>query len=318
MGKSTVLETANGYFKNVQTSPNKDLLAISQSDAKLVIKSVAEDSSTIYIDLLNESNCTAWFPIQPGPAGVVASASNDRPIVLYNAMEGCEICKYLTMNHVEAIDAPLSIDFTYDGGRLVCGGLECIRVFDVQRPGREYDLLKLSDTRASKDGLKGRVSALSVRKDSSLIAAVGTFNGCLGVVDLNNLQLIFESTGKIGALQQIAFSEDGWSMYTYSRKAESILCWDLRNMSIRQEIPRPNMNTNQRLHFDVHSGMIGFGDTVGNVYIYSLNDGKCIYNANICDGTSISGVSLMDSDNIICSSGNRGSLCGSVTKIKFK
>lgn len=313
-----LISIPNGFLKNVKASPKKNLLAIPQNGSKVHVLQV-DGTLTCTIYTLNETNCISWFPFQTD-VGVLAAASNDRPIVLYNTNDGTEICSYLTMNHIEQIDAPLAMDFIHDASRLVCGGFESVRMFDIQRPGKEHDLIKLSPTRASKEGLKGRVSALTVRQDSSQIAALGTFNdGGLGIMDLKSHQLIFESTGRLGSVQQIAFSEDGWSMYTYSRRSERILCWDLRSMAIRSEILRPNMNTNQRLHFDLYSNdLIAFGDSIGNVYINSASNGESVYNSHICEN-SISGVSFIDANTIVCCNGDRHSTMDSrVQKINFK
>lgn len=317
---STLISVHGAYCKNVQSSPNKDLLAVSQSQSRLVIMD-SEGAIISNLELLNESNCTTWYPNQFSQSAVIASASNDRPIVLYNAFDGSEVCKYLTMNHVEMIDAPLAMDFSVDASRLICGGDECLRVFDVQRPVREFECVKLSATKGSKEGLKGRVSSLAVRRDASMITAIGTFNGNLGIYDFSSNQLIFESVGRIGAAQQIAFSPDGWTMFTFSRKMDSILCWDLRCMAIRLQINRPHMQTNQRLHFDNFENMVGFGDSCGNLYIHDQNDGTLLYNDNLCNqGHAASGVTFLSANTVACSLGSRQEMTDAslVVKIKFK
>jgi WD40 repeat protein len=150
-----------------------------------------------------------------------------------------------------------------------------------------------------------------VRRDSSTLAAIGTFNGCLGFIDYKSEQLLFESTGIIGAVEQIAFSEDLWNMFTYSRKDEVINCWDLRTMSIYKTLQRPNMNTNQRLYFDTIGKRIAFGNTTGDIYIY--NTASCeLQSTYTLSSSPVSAVSFVQQDELVYSIG-----CG-VSKIKIK
>jgi WD40 repeat protein len=292
----------NVYFKNVLASPNKDSVAVERSDSKVTILGI-EGNMIAQLDLLNTSNCLTWFPHQFNGVGFLAVSSNNRPIVLYNAATGRSICSYIPFNHVEMIDPPLAMDFTFDGAHLVAGSYECIRIFDVQRPGSEHTCVKLSDSRASKEGIKGRISALAVRQDAAYLIAAGSFNNNFGLLDLRAEALIYQSRGRIGSVLQMSFSNDGLKFFTYARQDTKINVWDLRTMSICSTIDRPNANTAQRLHYSYYDDKIAFGDSLGCIYLCN-DDGKSLFSSKT-HSCSVSGVCLVDDSSVISCNGER-------------
>lgn len=293
----------NNFFKNVLASPNKDMIAVDRNDSTIMILDT-EGNLKCNISLLNVSSCSAWFPLQSNSGGVLAVSSKERPIVLYNTTTGESICNYVPFNHVEAIDVPLSIDFTVDTQRLVAGGFECIRVFDVQRPGSDHSVIKLSESRSAKEGVKGRVSSLSVRRDISDLVAAGSFDNHIGILDLRSESLIFSSTGNVGSIFQVSFSQDGWKLYSYARKDSQINVWDLRTMTVCNTINRPFAETSQRLHFSLYNDKIAFGDKLGNVYMLTDNENGQMFSSQAHE-CAVSGVCVIDNATVISCSGER-------------
>lgn len=298
------LLTACKFYKNVLPSPNQTHLAIDQHGANLLILDVIE-RQPLKIKLLNDSNSVSWFPFQVDRAGAIAVASNNRPIVLYNSETCKTVCHYVPFNSIESIDSPLSIDFTADGSSLVAGGFECLRLFNVQRPGSEHSVIKLSESRASRNGIKGRVSSLCLRKDPTNLAAIGTFNHGLGILDLRSEDLLFQCSGAVGSVLQLAFSLDGWSLFSYSRKESHIKEWDLRSMNLANTIDRPNMEaTNQRLHFGcLKGGGLAFGDCLGNIYVH--RNGERVVKLDQVHQHPVTGVACFDDDSLVSCCGDR-------------
>lgn len=134
-----------------------------------------------------------WYPYmnssQPESCAFVA-ASRDQPIHLYDAYNGSIRATYSPYNALDEMESPNVVQFTPDGSRIFAGGFRTDRTihkFDVSRPGRDSDILRLGKTRRSKDGQKGILSALAFPSTTSVFSkvfAVATYSpGSIFVYD---------------------------------------------------------------------------------------------------------------------------------------
>jgi WD40 repeat protein len=138
----------------------------------------------------------AWYPLmnsyQPASCAFITSC-RDQPIHLIDAYTGSIRATYSPYNALDEMEAPNVLQFTPGGDRIFASGFRTDRTihkFDVSRPGRDSDILRLGKTRRSKDGQKGIVSAIAFPDKvnsafaGSNVFAVGTYSpGSIYVYD---------------------------------------------------------------------------------------------------------------------------------------
>jgi WD40 repeat protein len=97
---------------------------------------------------------------------------------LYDAMTGACRASYCPYNELDEMASPTVFCFHPDGGKFIVGGWRdrTLQVFDLGRPGREpADTWRLGQTRRSRDGQKGLVSALRYSPTNHGTFCVGTY-----------------------------------------------------------------------------------------------------------------------------------------------
>lgn len=160
--------------------------------------------------------------------------------------------------------------------RIYCGYENMIEIFDVHRPGPESQKVPTIPKRKSKRGQKGIISCLDFCPDYSGLYAAGSYSQSIGIYDETNHELCLKLTGFSGGTTQVKFSKDGTLLFSASRHANSILCWDIRDSAnILYELPRPG-KTNQRIAFDIDATgrYLMTGDELGNILIYDVFTGE--------------------------------------------
>lgn len=126
--------------------------------------------------------------------------------------------------------------------------------------------------RKSRKGQKGILSCIDFSTDG--LYAVGSYSQSIGIYDETNNELCLKLNGfEGGGVTQVKFSKDGIHLFSASRHADSILCWDIRNTAnTLYELPRFG-RTNQRIQFDLDASgqSLITGDTNGNVSVYDIS-----------------------------------------------
>lgn len=126
--------------------------------------------------------------------------------------------------------------------------------------------------RKSRKGQKGILSCIDFSTDG--LYAVGSYSQSVGIYDETNNELCLKLNGfQGGGVTQVKFSKDGLYLFSASRHADSILCWDIRDTAnVLYELPRPG-RTNQRIQFDLDASgrYLMTGDTHGNVLVYDIS-----------------------------------------------
>jgi hypothetical protein len=90
--------------------------------------------------------------------------------------------------------------------RIYSGFYNAIRVFDLQRPGRDCELYPTCPTRKSKDGYKGIVSTLAFSPDRSGLFAAGTFSKSVALHDERDPRhALYVLWGQKGGVTQVSF-----------------------------------------------------------------------------------------------------------------
>jgi len=109
------------------------------------------------------------------------------------------------------------------------------------------------------------------------LLAAGSFNGYLGLFDLRHriepIASFRDLEENPSAVMQVQFSEDGWFMFSSSRKTNTILQWDLRTGSLFRRLSPRIHDSCQRLRFDLSDLHLLTGDSLGNLIRFDLKDG---------------------------------------------
>ncbi|KAL6843535.1 hypothetical protein ACP4OV_026597 [Aristida adscensionis] len=219
-----------------------------------------------------------WYPYMSlsDPATCVfASTTRDHPIHLWDATTGELRCTYRAYDAMDEIAAALSISFNSTGAKLFAGYNKAIRVFDVHRPGRDFEQYSLSK---GGDGPTGIVSSISFSPHNGMLA-VGSYSQTTAVYAESNMEPLYVLHGQLGGVTQVLFSKDGNYLYTGGRKDPYILCWDLRNtVDIVYKLYRSADTTNQRIYFDIEpcGRHLATGGQDGMVHVYDLQGGEWV------------------------------------------
>ncbi|XP_020094513.1 telomerase Cajal body protein 1 [Ananas comosus] len=283
----------NNFLKGVKWSPDGSSFLTSSDDNTLRLfylpedacsaehnAAVDEEDSYVASLIVKEAESVydyCWYPymsVSDPATCVFASTTRDHPIHLWDAITGELRCTYRAYDAMDEITAALSLSFNPSGTKLFAGYNKAIRVFDVHRPGRDFEQYSLLK---GKEGPSGIVSSISFSPTHSGVLAVGSYSQTTAIYAESNMEPLYVLHGQLGGVTQVLFSKDGNYLYTGGRKDPYILCWDIRNtVGIVYKLYRSSDNTNQRISFDIEPGgrHLGTGGQDGLVHIYDLQSGQ--------------------------------------------
>ncbi|KAK9152163.1 hypothetical protein Syun_010472 [Stephania yunnanensis] len=219
-----------------------------------------------------------WYPYMSASdpnTFVFASTTRDHPIHLWDATSGQLRCTYRAYDSMDEITAALSIAFNPTGSKLFAGYNKSIRVFDLHRPGRDFE--QYSTIQGNKEGQSGIISALAFCPAHSGMLAAGSYSQTTAIYREDNMELLYVLHGQEGGITHVQFSRDGNYLYTGGRRDPYILCWDIRNtVGTVYKLYRFTETTNQRIFFDIEpcGRHLGTGGQDGQVHIYDLLTGQ--------------------------------------------
>jgi WD40 repeat protein len=204
------------------------------------------------------------------------TTSRDHPIQLWDAFTGEMRSSYRAYNNADELTAALSLCPDPFSNNLFCGFDECIRIFDISRPGREYSTLrtrKLTGKRKrQRTGQQGVVSCMEVAPDLSKLLCAGSFSGEVALYDQSSFECMSTLECHPTGLTCLRFSPDGRYLFTGARMSDDIRCWDIRDTSrLLGVIPR-TCRTNMKMSFDLdYSGrFLASGSEAGHVQLVDL------------------------------------------------
>lgn len=115
----------------------KSLFGDSQNDQDAVIH--AKEGGTVYD--------YTWYPhmssADPSTCFFI-STSQGHPVHLWNAYTGEMHASYRGYNHLDENISALSLTFNAAGDKILAGYDGEVRIFDTQRPGREYQVRRMT------------------------------------------------------------------------------------------------------------------------------------------------------------------------------
>ncbi|KAG8376846.1 hypothetical protein BUALT_Bualt09G0106300 [Buddleja alternifolia] len=208
---------------------------------------------------------------------VFMTTARDLPIHLWDANSGQLRCTYRAYDAMDEIAAAFSIGFNPTGTKIFAGYNNTIRIFDIHRPGRDFE--QHSTLSGKKEGQSGIISSIAFSPSYSGMLAAGSYSQTSAIYREDNMEPLYVLHGQEGGVTQVQFSKDGNYLYTGGRKDPYVLCWDIRKtVDIVYKLYRSCEGTNQRIQFDIEplGRYLGTGGQDGLVHIYDLQTGQWI------------------------------------------
>nr|AFK42969.1 unknown [Lotus japonicus] len=259
------------------------LFTLPCSESDTPIASSGDDDSFDVSLVMREGEAIhdfCWYPYMSAAdpvTNVFATTTRDHPIHLWDATSGQLRCTYRAYDAMDEITTAFSIAFNPAGSRIFAGYNKCIRIFDLHRPGRDFELH--STVKDKKEGQTGVISALAFSPSHTGMLALGSYSQTAAIYMEDNMELLYLLHGQEGGITHVQFSRDGNYLYTGGRKDPHILCWDVRKaVDCVYKLYRSAENTNQRILFDIDpSGQhLATGGQDGLVHIYDLQTGQWV------------------------------------------
>uniref|UniRef100_A0A8C4ZF75 Telomerase Cajal body protein 1 n=1 Tax=Gadus morhua TaxID=8049 RepID=A0A8C4ZF75_GADMO len=270
------------YLKGVKWAPDGSCVLTNSADNVLRLYNLPAEVYSYDWDLLTEMSPVlrmpegdtiydyCWYPkmnsLDPESC-LLASSSRDNPVHVWDAFYGEVRANYRPYNHLDELSAAHSLCFTPDGTRLYTGFDKMVRVFHTDRPGRDCEE---RPTLVKKQGQGGIISCLAVSPCMEVYAC-GSYSRTVGLYSCQDgTPLAMLPERHRGGVTHLLFSPDGNHLYTGGRKDPEVLCWDLRQADRVLFTLQRNVDTNQRIYFDMDrsGGYLLSGDTEGLVSVW--------------------------------------------------
>ncbi|KAM1455924.1 hypothetical protein FF1_005042 [Malus domestica] len=291
--------TPNNFLKGVKWSPDGSCFLTSSEDNTLRVFALpdygsenangcsvaADEAADSYAAnlVVNEGESVydfCWYPYMSAADPVTcvfATTSRDHPIHLWDASSGQLRCTYRAYDAVDEITAAFSIAFNPTGTKIFAGYNKSVRVFDLHRPGRDFE--QYSTLQGNKEGQTGIMSAMAFCPTHSGMLAIGSYSKTAAIYREDNMEPLYVLHGHEGGITHVQFSKDGNYLYTGGRKDPYILCWDIRKaVDVVYKLYRSSEDTNQRILFDIEplGRHLCTGGQDGVVHIYDLQTGQWV------------------------------------------
>ncbi|KAJ9565979.1 hypothetical protein OSB04_001945 [Centaurea solstitialis] len=288
----------NNFLKGVKWSPDGSCFLTSSDDNNLSLftlpdyESCTDDkacSSAAIEDsfpanlVMTEGEAIydyCWYPYMSASdpvSCVFATTTRDHPIHLWDASTGQLRCTYRAYDAMDEITAAFSVGFNPTGTKIFAGYNKAIRIFDIHRPGRDFE--QHSTVQGNKEGQSGIISSIAFSPSHTGMLATGSYSQTTAIHREDNMEQLYVLHGQEGGVTHVQFSKDGNYLYTGGRKDPYILCWDIRKtVEIVFKLYRSTETTNQRIQFDTdpYGRHLGTGGQDGLAHIYDLQTGQWV------------------------------------------
>ncbi|XP_076800805.1 telomerase Cajal body protein 1-like [Clavelina lepadiformis] len=221
-----------------------------------------------------------WWPLmnsQDPATCCFVTSSRDQPVHLWDAFDGSLRASYIALSPVQEIQAANSVCFSPNGQQLLCGFKKEVCIFYTDRPGSECEKWKTGKKKHSQSQ-RNIISSVQFGPDETLFACA-CYDGSVGLYSpVNGCLLDFVNAHTTG-VTHVSFSNDGNRLYTGARKSNSLKCWDLRNLQTCMFEMCREVDTNQRIYFDMINDYmegcelkLASGSTTGEVHLWDVKD----------------------------------------------
>ncbi|XP_046574729.1 telomerase Cajal body protein 1-like [Haliotis rubra] len=272
------------YLRGCKWSPDGACILTNSNDNCLLLFNLPEgvytDGQDIPEDMIpalkmKESELIydfCWYPMMHSSdptSCCFVSTSRETPVHMWDAFTGELRCSYRAFNQVDEVTAAHSLAFNLDGSKLYTGFNKMIRVFDTARPGRDFH----SRPTYAKQGQCGIISCIAMSPTEQGLYAAGSYSRSIALYHEPKGDMACMFQGQQGGVTHIMFSPDGTKLYAGGRKDPEIVCWDLRKPGTILFVALRQVQTNQRIYFDLdstgkymisgnHNGTVSVWDTL--------------------------------------------------------
>ncbi|XP_072395877.1 telomerase Cajal body protein 1 homolog [Diabrotica undecimpunctata] len=194
------------------------------------------------------------------------SSGHSGPIHLWDAFSGDLRCTYRGYNNQDEVEPAISVTFSADGQNIFCGYKKNVKIFATGRPGRDFVEYPVSH----------QVSCLVASPAQPGIVAIGTWKNTIDLVSQSDgsFRHLCKLNGHKGGITTMAFSLDGFRLYSGARKDKEVICWDLRVPGRPMFCLAREVNTNQKINIDlsVDGKWLVSGGTDGKVQVWNVSE----------------------------------------------
>jgi len=194
------------------------------------------------------------------------SSGHEGPIHLWDAFTGDLRCSYRGYNAVDELESAMSVTFSADGQNIFCGYKKNIKIFTTSRPGREY----------SEYPIGHQASCLVASHAQPGVVAIGTVKNTIELVSQSDgtFRHLCKLQGHKGGITTMAFSLDGFRLYSGARKDKELICWDLRVPGRPMFVVPRECNTNQKIYIDLSldNKWLVSGGSDGKVQVWNVSE----------------------------------------------
>ncbi|CAH0563950.1 unnamed protein product [Brassicogethes aeneus] len=194
------------------------------------------------------------------------SCGHEGPVHLWDAFSGELRCSYRGYNYADEVEAPISVSFSADGQNIFCGHKKGVKIFGTGRPGREYTEYTTNHP----------ASCIVASQAQPGIVAIGNWKNTIELVSQSdgNFRHLCKLSGHKGGITTLAFSLDGFRLYSGARKDKELICWDLRVPGRPLFNLQREVTTNQKVSLDLSMDgkWLVSGGTDGKVQIWNVSE----------------------------------------------
>lgn len=185
----------------------------------------------------------------------------NEPIKLYSS-NGEVLASYRGYDDVDEVENALSVTCSSDGSALYGGYKKNIKIFNSDRPGRDYRTVST------------KCPVSSIAECGNLVVAGSWNKNVVLFDDRTPTESLSCFTGHTGGITSIKFAQESRYILIGARKNHCLLKWDLRNLSVTAVLYQRYVDTNQRIQFDTSPDdkYIISGDTRGILHLWDFND----------------------------------------------
>ncbi|OWA54247.1 Telomerase Cajal body protein 1 [Hypsibius exemplaris] len=273
----------DNYLKGCKWAPDGTCILTNSADSSLRLFNVPDLNSLpaeprVWASALNIKEVDlvydyCWYPKMSSSDQATScflTTARTAPIHLWDAFSGALRASYIPKNSVDAVVAANSVAIDPSGVLIVAGFTNCVRVYDISRPGEDCDLLEMSTKNGRQGGI---ISCIAFDPSGVDLMALGSYNRSVGVYSLDGDLVSRMADGHhTGGITHARFSADGRRLFTGARSDSSIFCWDLRTNKPLYQFRR-NASTNQRVYFDLDptETLLCSGQIDGSLLVWNLS-----------------------------------------------
>ncbi|XP_076275676.1 telomerase Cajal body protein 1 homolog isoform X1 [Rhynchophorus ferrugineus] len=211
----------------------------------------------------------SWYPGMNSSNAATCcwlSSGHEGPIHLWDAFSGDLRCSYRGYNAVDELESAMSVTFSADGQNIFCGYKKNVKIFTTSRPGREY--VEYPTTH--------QASCIVASQAQPGVVAIGTVKNTIELVSQSDgtFRHLCKLQGHKGGISSMAFSLDGFRLYSGARKDKELICWDLRVPGRPMFVLPRECNTNQKISIDLSSDnkWLVSGGADGKVQVWNVSE----------------------------------------------